>query len=138
MQISVPFYIIGTYGTKVAWVALYMRMYVLPTLYYISQYRLIHNRWEFNTPFRKLCWATIAALVFAMVGFSVGAIVVSWPFHYYLADSAIVRRSYKGIQLLPVVYSVAAINIALDFWVLLLPLPKLMSLTGVSKQRKTG
>ncbi|KAI5369311.1 hypothetical protein Slin15195_G001870 [Septoria linicola] len=118
VYISVPFYIIGTYGSKVVWVALYMRM------------------WDFNTPFRKMCWATVFVLVAATIAFTVGAIVVYWPFHYYLDDSAIVRQFHIGINLLPVVYSVAAINITMDFWVLLLPVPKLMSLTGVTRQRK--
>ncbi|PIB02235.1 hypothetical protein CB0940_00392 [Cercospora beticola] len=120
MYISVPFYIIGTYGAKIVWVLLYMRM------------------WEFNTAFRKLCWATIFVLTVCSISFTVGAIIVYWPYHYYIGDSPTVRRFHLGIDLIPVVFSVAAINIASDFFVLLLPIPKLMSLTGVSVQRKAG
>lgn len=59
--------------------------------------------------------------------------------HYYKDnDSPIVRQWYAGINIYAAVFGVAAINIAMDFWVLLLPIPKLMSLTGVSKQKKMG
>ncbi|KAF2214763.1 hypothetical protein CERZMDRAFT_95151 [Cercospora zeae-maydis SCOH1-5] len=120
MYVSVPFYIIGTYGVKIVWVLLYMRV------------------WDFNTTFRKLCWATMVILSGCSISFTIGAIVVYWPYHYYVGDSPTVREYHLGIHLIPVVYSVAAINIVSDFWVLLLPIPKLMSLTGVSVQRKAG
>lgn len=62
-----------------------------------------------------------------------------WPMKYYMDDnSPVVRQWYAGINLYAAVFGVAAINIAMDFWVLLLPIPKLMALTGVSKQKKMG
>ncbi|KAM3418704.1 hypothetical protein BST61_g4681 [Cercospora zeina] len=120
MYISVPFYIVATFGVKIVWVLLYMRV------------------WDFNTTFRKLCWATVVVLSGCSISFTIGAILVYWPYHYYVGDSPMVREYHLGIDLIPVVFSVAAINIASDFWVLLLPIPKLMSLTGVSVQRKAG
>lgn len=55
-----------------------------------------------------------------------------------IGKSAIVRSHFGGIDLIPAVMSIGVLNVALDFWVLLLPVPKLIALKGVSKQRKIG
>jgi hypothetical protein len=95
-------------------------------------------RWDFNTAFRKICWISFIICSGTTLGFVVGALVVRWPIHYYIGQSAIVRQHVLGINLRACIFAIAALNIAMDFWVLLLPIPKLMSLTGVSKQNKTG
>ncbi|KXS99514.1 hypothetical protein AC578_4265 [Pseudocercospora eumusae] len=115
---SEPFYISGTYGFKLVWVLLYLRM------------------WEANTLFRKVCWYTAGLLMMGLVGFGVGAIAAFWPQQYYTGDSAIVRTHRAGIDLIPAVFIIGALNVAGDFWVLLLPIPKLINLESITKQRR--
>ncbi|KAK4621935.1 hypothetical protein CLAFUW4_07352 [Fulvia fulva] len=118
--VSEPFYLIGTFGTKLVWVFLYLRM------------------WEANTMFRKLCWVTVGLLAVVMVGYPIGAIVTLWPHRYYIGESAIVRQNFWGIDLIPAVIAIGVQIVLFDFWTLLLPIPKLIRLTGVSKQRRTA
>ncbi|KXT18052.1 hypothetical protein AC579_4554 [Pseudocercospora musae] len=117
---SEPFYITGTYGFKLVWVLLYLRM------------------WEANTMFRKVCWCTAGLLMMGLVGFGVGAIAALWPHQYYSGDSAIVRTRRAGIDLIPAVLTISVLNVAKDFWVLLLPIPKLITLKSITKQRRMG
>lgn len=111
-----------------------------PSFTYIAVYQLIVcDRWDFNTTFRKICWISIGISLVVIVSFIVGAIVLYWPIHYYMDnDSPIVREYQLGINVSDAVIALAGITIAMDFWVLLLPIPKLMSLTGVSRQKKMG
>ncbi|EME76840.1 uncharacterized protein MYCFIDRAFT_88924 [Pseudocercospora fijiensis CIRAD86] len=115
---SEPFYIIGTYSSKLVWVLLYLRM------------------WEANTMFRKVCWGTAGLMIMGLVGFGVAAIAVFWPHQYYMGDSAVVRTHRSGIDLIPAVLSIGVLNVAGDFWVLLLPIPKLITLDSITRQRR--
>lgn len=118
--ISEPFYLINTFGSKLVWVLLYLRM------------------WEANTMFRKLCWSTVVFLIIVMVGYPIAAIIIVWPHRYYIGESAIVRQNFWGIDLIPAVIAIGVQIVLLDFWTLLLPIPKLIKLTGVSKKRRTA
>ncbi|EME43592.1 hypothetical protein DOTSEDRAFT_72829 [Dothistroma septosporum NZE10] len=118
--ISEPFYLIATFGSKLVWVLLYLRM------------------WEANTMFRKLCWITIVALTLAMVGYPIGAIITFWPHKFYIGESAIVRQDFRGIDLIPTVIAIGVQIVLFDFWTLLLPIPKLIKLTGVSKRKRAS
>lgn len=53
-----------------------------------------------------------------------------------MGDSAIVRTHRAGIDLIPAVLSIGVLNVATDFWVLLLPIPKLITLESITKQRR--
>jgi hypothetical protein len=94
--------------------------------------------WDFNTLFRKICWLTLFLEVAGWVGFTIGAAAIQWPLHYYVGDTAVIQTYNYGIHVWASVLTTAIVNIVLDVWVLLLPIPKLYSLTAVSDQKKVG
>lgn len=117
-QISISFYLIDTYGTKVAIILFYLRI------------------WEGNTGYRRVCWVTAAVLFAVIIAFSVGSATVFWPLKYYDGHSAVVRQTHGGIQIFDTIISIAVLNIAMDFWVLFLPISRLTKMTGVSRKRR--
>lgn len=120
VYICEAFYLIGTFGSKMVLILLYLRT------------------WEANTGFRKICWASLVALFIGMLSFTASGLAVLWPLHYYIGDSARVQQQRWGIDHVAAVTSVAAINVAADFLVLLLPVSKLMTLRSLSFQKRAG
>ncbi|CAK4034095.1 Hypothetical predicted protein [Lecanosticta acicola] len=120
VYVGEPFYTVGTFSMKIAMVLLYLRM------------------WESNTGFRKACYVTLVLLAINTIGFAVGAIFLAWPKNYYIGDSAMVRHYAHSIDIVGGFLALTGLNIAMDIWVILLPLVKLVTLRGITRSRKVG
>jgi len=118
--VSIPFYFLGTGGSKLVFSLLYVRMWKTPGL------------------IRQLCWALVWISLFGVTVLIISSTASRWPWKYYYGDSARVRNWILGIYLPAGTYGFSAINIFADFVVLLVPIPMLMQLRGLSRQRKIG